>query len=64
MKEIIDIELDGVDSSDYPDFTDAYISAVQFIDGTFATDEQLDELQEQLSDDIHELAYEQVINSI
>ena len=39
------IEIDGIDTKDYPDFCDAYISSADY-DGVPMTDEQLDELNE------------------
>ncbi|MBC8475091.1 MAG: hypothetical protein H8D53_01465 [Bacteroidetes bacterium] len=44
-KKIDNIEVDGIDSKDYPDFCDAYISSADY-DGVPMTDEQLDELNE------------------
>ena len=44
-KLIDNIEIDGIDTKDYPDFCDAYISSADY-DGKPMTDEQLDELNE------------------
>ena len=44
-KKIDNIEIDGIDTKDYPDFCDAYISSADY-DGVPMTDEQLDELNE------------------
>ena len=44
-KLIDDIEVDGIDYADYPDFCDAFISGGIY-DGKQMTDEQLDELNE------------------
>ena len=44
-KKIDNIEVDGIDTKDYPDFCDAYISSADY-DGVPMTDEQLDELNE------------------
>ena len=44
-KKIDNIEIDGIDTKDYPDFCDAYISSADY-DGVAMTDEQLDELNE------------------
>ena len=43
MKEIDNIEFDGIDYSDYPDFCDAFICSAD-IDGREMTDDELDEL--------------------
>lgn len=46
-RAVTDIEIDGVDTRDYPDFCDAFISAARYEDtGAALTDEELDELHE------------------
>jgi len=52
------IEIEGIDTNDYPDFTDAYIAAANFEDGTPLTDEELDQLNDEMADEIHDLAYQ------
>ena len=42
---IDNIELDGIDHRDYPDYCDAYISSADY-NGTPMTVEQLDEINE------------------
>ena len=49
------IELDGIDTSDYPDFCDAYISAASFQDGTELTVDELELLQEELYYDMNQM---------
>ena len=44
-KKIDNIEIDGIDTKDYPDFCDAYISSADY-DGKPMTDEQLDIINE------------------
>ena len=44
-KKIDNIEVDGIDTKDYPDFCDAYISSADY-NGVPMTDKQLDELNE------------------
>ena len=44
-KKIDNIEIDGIDTKDYPDFCDAYISSADY-DGVPMTDKQLDEINE------------------
>ena len=53
---IDDVELDGIDTRDYPDFVDAYIVSC-CINGKPATDEEIDQLNED-SSLIHELVWE------
>jgi hypothetical protein len=58
------IELDGVDPSDYPDFVDAFISAANFEDGTPLTDDELDQLGDEMSDEIHQIAYDSLMEGL
>lgn len=54
--QIDDIELDGIDTRDYPDFCDAYINNMWLVDGDKvreATDTELDEINNN-TDFIHE----------
>jgi hypothetical protein len=57
--KVHDIEVDGIDTRDYPDFCDAFIAhaTIELEDGTFrdATDAELDELNED-----SDFVYEQV----
>jgi hypothetical protein len=54
--ELIDnIEVDGIDTSDYPDLTDSFIAAADY-DGVPMTDEQLEEINED-----YDFVYEQVL---
>jgi len=52
------IELDGVHSWDYPDFSDAYVSYAMFTDGTPLSDDELDQFTDQYGDLVNELAYD------
>lgn len=56
--QIDNIELDGIDHRDYPDFCNAYISYAEY-KGKPMTDKQLDRLN-----DDRDFVYEQVINKI
>jgi len=60
LNSLIDVQLDGIDHSDYPDFTDAYIDSACFPDGTELSPEQLDYIQE----NYHQWLYEKVIDWI
>jgi hypothetical protein len=42
-KKISNIQVDGIDTNDYPDFCDAFISSADY-DGNEMTDQQLEEL--------------------
>jgi len=56
--KITNIEVDGIDFNDYPDFCDAYIYSAEY-DGVEMTDEQLDELNED-SEFVHDCVYNQL----
>ena len=46
--EVTDVEVDGLDMKDYPDFVDAYIDSAKFVSsGKELDDVQLEKLQEQ-----------------
>ena len=57
-RKVIDIEVDGVDSRDYPDFSDAYFSYACYEDGTPLTDDELNKLTEGNGDLLYEKAYD------
>lgn len=57
-RKVIDMEVEGVDSRDYPDFADAHFSYACYEDGTSLTDEELDKLAEQNADVLWEKAYD------
>ena len=57
-KKVVDVEIDGVDTTDYPDFCDAYFCAGYYEDGTELTDEELEELGEAYPEVIGEMAFE------
>ena len=55
------LEVDGIDTKDYPDFCDAYFSHGEYEDGEEMSDEALQELSEKnpdlLYDKISEVIY-------
>ena len=57
-RKVIDMEVDGVDSRDYPDFADAHFSYACYEDGTELTDDELEQLTEQNSDVLHEKVFD------
>jgi hypothetical protein len=57
-KKVIDLEVDGVDSRDYPDFSDAYFSGGCYEDGTPLTDDELERLNDLAADVLWEMAYD------
>lgn len=56
--KIDDIELDGIDTNDYPDFCDAFIASATY-DGREMTEDELAELNEN-SSYIYELVMEHI----
>ena len=61
--EVTDVEVDGVDMKDYPDFVDAYIDSAKFVSsGKELTDVELEKLQEENSELFHEDVMDKVID--
>jgi len=50
------IELNGIDTNDYPDFADAYAEYAEYSNGKELTDAELDDFNDQHPDIIQELA--------
>jgi len=48
--DVSTIEIDGIDRRDYPDFSDAYISAAQYTDGTPLDDKAVEQLNNMASE--------------
>jgi len=55
-KHITNVEVDGIDTKDYPDFCDAFISYAEY-KGKEMTEQQLDTLNED-SDYVNQLVFE------
>lgn len=53
------LQIDGIDSKDYPDFADAFFCYGEYEDGTPLSDETLEKLTEN-----GELLYEYITNTI
>jgi hypothetical protein len=63
VSKLTDIEIDGIDTKDYPDFSDAFLSFAIYDDEGFSrplTDDECIDITENNSDFIHE----EVINQI
>ena len=59
LEHIENIEIEGVDDKDYPDFCDAYISYATWIDtGKELTEDELIQLTEDYPEVVNELAFE------
>ena len=57
-KKVVDLEVDGADSRDYPDFADAYFNYACYEDGTPLTDDELNELTDLHGDVVNQMAFE------
>ncbi len=57
-KKVVDLEVDGVVSGDYPDFCDAYVSSGCYEDGTPLTEDELNKLTDLAGDVLWEMAFE------
>ena len=57
------LEIENVDARDYPDFSDAYIGRASFTDGTDLSDQEMDQLNDEHGDLVHELAYDSLHES-
>jgi len=60
-KEVCNLEIDGVDSSDYPDFCDAYISYACYVDGTPLSDDEMNQLNEMYPEIVNQMAFESLV---
>ena len=59
MKKATNIELDGIDSNDFPDFCDAFILSADHEDGSPFTDAELETLNDDV-DFVHEQVFAQL----
>lgn len=60
MSKIDNIEFEGVDWADYPDFCDAFVIAASWDDGKDLTDAELDELMDKHRDFLYEKLIEKI----
>ena len=58
MVDYQSLEVEGIDTRDYPDFCDAYFSSGCYEDGTPLTDDELDQLTILAGDVLWEMAFE------
>lgn len=52
------VQVDGVDSRDYPDFSDAFFSYAEYESGVELSEEELSALTDDNGDTLNELAHE------
>jgi hypothetical protein len=58
-RRVVSVEVEDVDSRDYPDFSDAFFSYAEFEDtGEPLDEEDMDILNEKYPDIINEMAYD------
>ena len=60
IKDVEDIEIEGVDSGDYPDFCDAFISSAYY-QNRECTEAELEYLMDQYPEVVNELAFQSLI---
>ncbi len=53
LSKVENLEFDGIDFRDYPDFSDAHVVNADY-DGVPMTDEQLDELSDEYRDFVYQ----------
>ena len=57
-REVVDVQVDGVDSKDHPDYCDAYFSRAIFSDtGEELNDDELLKLTEENPETLNEMAF-------
>ena len=54
--KIANVEVDGIDHNDYPDFVDAFIASAEY-DGRPMTDEEIDYINDVHLDFVQECVY-------
>ena len=61
-RKVVDVEIDGVDGSDYPDFCDAFFASAVYEDtGQALTEDELIALQDAYPEVVNEMAFEYYI---
>ena len=55
-RKVVDLEFDGIDFTDYPDFCDAYIASARWEDtGEELTADEIDALNDQCGGQVYDL---------
>ena len=55
--DVHSIEVDGIDPADSPDYSDAYISYAEYLDGTPLTDNEMDQLRNEHGELVNQAAH-------
>lgn len=58
--KVINAEIDDLNHGDYPDYCDAFVSYAEHEDGTPLTDEELDTLNDEHRDIVHQLIWDKL----
>lgn len=58
------VVVDGIDSRDFPDFSDAFVLRAKFIDGSWLSNEQLELLADQYPEMLFEMAAENMMSGM
>ena len=62
-REVVDVEVDGVDPTDFPDFSDAYFSKAVYKDtGQELSNEELEKLEHDYRHKIWDMAFLSYVN--
>ena len=61
--DVASIEIEGIDGRDYPDFSDAFVSAANWGNGEPLSDDELNELQDQHSDLVYQIISDHAIGA-
>ena len=64
IETLNNVQVEGVDMADYPDFVDAYISYAEDDNGNELSDEQLEKLTEDNQEFVQELAHEDIMGAV
>ena len=62
-RTVVNVEIDGVDYRDYPDFCNAYFSYAEWDNGTLLNDDELEQLTQEPNDVVNEMACERMIDA-
>lgn len=58
VSDLSEFDVNGIDHSDYPDFSDGYIYDARDKDGVELTDEELEWLNDNDSEGVYQVVYE------
>ena len=61
---LIDVQIDGINMYDYPDFVDAYVSFAIDEEGNILTDDQLDQLAQDHPEWLQEMAHDEIMGRV